>query len=82
MSEIVANITYMEQKENETSTDAKLTVNVGFCRDCKFAKADFEFEQMLICKNPDLKLSAVFTMEGCELSVESDFGCVQFQNRT
>ena len=62
--------------------DAKLPVICGFCRDCKFAKPDFEFEQLIICENPNLKLSAVFTMEGCQFSVEPDFGCVQFENRT
>ena len=70
--------------KNTTSSqhDAKLPVMCGFCRDCKFAKPDFEYQQMLVCNNSNLKLSAVFTTEGCQFSVEPDFGCVQFENRT
>jgi hypothetical protein len=57
-------------------------VMCGFCRDCKFAKPDFEFEQVLVCKNENLKMQLVFSHEGGTLSVEPDFGCVQFENRT
>lgn len=53
----------------------------GFCRDCKFCKPDFEFEEVLICKNENLKIQVVFSFEGGTLSVEPDFGCVQFENR-
>ena len=66
----------------EPQHDAKLPVMCGFCRDCKFAKPDFEFSQILLCNHPELKLSAVFSIEGCQFAVEPDFGCVQFENRT
>lgn len=75
----------MEHENLNTEQNPPLqqtAVMCGFCRDCKFAKPDFEFEQLIICENPNLKLSAVFTMEGCQFSVEPDFGCVQFENRT
>ena len=66
----------------EPQHDAKLPVMCGFCRDCKFCEPDFEIEQVLVCKNENLKIQVVFSVEGGTLSVEPNFGCVQFENRT
>lgn len=68
----------MKKQNHSLSND---TVAVGLCSNCKFAKPDVDFAQILLCDNPKLKISAVFTTEGCQFAVDPDFGCVQFEKR-
>ena len=59
----------------------KHIVICGFCRDCKYMVRDKVYEQVLLCDNENLKLGIVFSHEGGQLSVDEDFGCVQFEKR-